>query len=361
MAKEDFKKVEASVKKHEISNLYYIYGQNVAGVEKLTSKIVKALVGDNEEFALTKIEGKNVDFSELYDIMQIAPMMTEYNCILINDYNCEKPREDMRGLSAEDLNKKLIDTLKAVPPQTVVILNVTGFKGETKFDFKSGKTVIKDRNKKLADFVAKNGTVCEFPLLTPNELSRGICAKVSVRGSSISPANARELSEMCLCDTIAIENEINKLCAYANGREITLEMLNMLVSRQNSFTVYNLAKAVVCSERKQAFDMLDELMADKKNRGAVLSAVTSAFLDLYRCLCAVMAGKQSGDVISDFGYTPNIEFRIKNSFKECRKMKIERLRKCIGILRDTAVTLNSTSTDEKIILEEMIVKMLAMK
>jgi len=288
-------------------------------------------------------------------------MMTEYNCILINDYNCEKPREDMRGHSADDLNKKLISTLKEVPPKTVVILNVTGFAIETKYNFNLGKTIIKDKNKKLADFIAKNGTVCEFPVLSSNELSREICAKVSARGSSISPANARELAEMCICDTIAVENEIDKLCAYANGKEITLEIINLFVHRQSNFTVYNLATAVVSSNRKQAFDMLDELMEDKKNRGAVLNAVTSAFLDLYRSACAVRTGRQTGDVVSDFGYTPNIEFRIKKSFGECRKMSIERLRKCIKVLRDTAVTLNSTSTDEKIILQEMIAEMLTMK
>lgn len=42
-------------------------------------------------------------------------------------------------------------------------------------------------------------------------------------------------------------------------------------------------------------------------------------------------------------------------------MSQKKLRGCIQILRDTAVTLNSTGADERVVLEQAITKMLVLK
>ena len=350
------KAVTAALKKGELSNIYYIYGQNVTEVEKLTKRVIKAAVGDNEDFALTRMNGKELDFSELFDTIQMMPMMSDYNCILVNDYNCERPREDMRGQSSEEYNKKLIETLKDIPPMTVVIFNVTGFEVKTKFDRKSSSRVISDKNKKLGDFAAKNGTAVECPVKTPADIAKDIAASVSARGGSISIPNAKEIAERCLSDTLAIRNEIDKLCAYANGREITAEMIDMLVHRQSGVTVFKLADAVAAFRREEAFEALDELMADKNNRGSVLGNITTSFRDMYRAAAARASRRTTGDMKNDFGYV--WAFKVDNAFRDSSRMSIRRLRACLGILRDTSVYLNSTSTDEKTVLEEMVTKML---
>ena len=107
MAYLNIKELEAELKKGSFRRIYYIFGGDKAGVETATRKIVKAAVGGNEEFALTKLDGKRFDISQLEELVGQFNMMSEYNCILINDYNCEKPREDMRGKKAEDINTVL--------------------------------------------------------------------------------------------------------------------------------------------------------------------------------------------------------------------------------------------------------------
>lgn len=346
----DAKTIAAQLKKDELKNFYYLFGADVPAVEKLTRMVIKAAVGDNEEFALNKFNGRKLDFSELYDTMQMMPMMSEYNCILVNDYNCEKPREDMRGQSAEELNKKLMEVLKEIPPQTVVIFNVTGF------EVKSKKGKVTDKNKKLADFADKNGIICESALKTANELSKDIAARVSARGGMISVNNARELAEMCLSDPLTINNEIDKLCAYADGREITLDMLHELVHVQSDMTSFRLADAVSSMNRKAAFEAIDEMNIDSKNRAEVMAVITGAFIDMYRAACARQAGRGVNDVMSDFGY--KWEFKVKNAFRDSSRMSVRRLRACLGILRDTAVQLNSSPLDPRTAIEEAVIRML---
>ena len=355
----DPKTIKAQLRKGELKNLYYIYGKNVPEVEKLTKQIIAAAVGDNEEFALNKLEGRYLDTSELYDMMQMMPMMSEYNCILINDYNCEKPRENMAGFKPEDLNKKLVDVLKNIPQYTVVIINVTGFEISVKTDFKINRNVIKDKNKKLFDLAAKIGEAVECPIKTVAELAKDIAASVSARGGLISLDNARELAEMCQSDTLTIKNEIDKLCVYAGKNEITSEIIHNLVHRHSDATFFKLADAVAVFNKRAAFDALDELMQDRDNRGKVLANITASFIDMYRASCARKCGKQMLDVKADFAYV--WEFKVKNAFRDSSRMSIRRLRECIKILRDTNIFLNSGGGDEKIILEQTVTKMLMTK
>ena len=359
MSQTDPKTIKAQLKKGELKNLYYIFGKNIPEVEKLTKHIIKAAVGDNEEFALNKLDGRYLDTSELYDMIQMMPMMSDHNCILINDYNCERPRENMAGLRAEDLNKKLMEAIKDIPSQTVVIFNVTGFEIAVKSDYKTGKSTIRDKNKKLADYAAKFGELVECPIKNENELAKEIAASVSARGGLISLDNAHELAEMCQSDTLTIKNEIDKLCSYAQKNEITSDIIHNLVHRQSDVTFFKLADAVSSFNKRAAFDALDELMQDKDNRGAVLANITSSFIDMYRAACARKSGKQIPDVKNDFAYV--WEFKVKNAFRDSSRMSIRRLRECIKILRDTNVKLNSGGGDEKIILEQTVTKMLMTK
>ena len=359
MPQTDPKTIKAQLRKGELKNLYYIYGRNIPEVEKLTKLIISAAVGDNEDFALNRLDGRYLDTSELYDMMQMMPMMSEYNCIVVNDYNFEKPRENMAGLKADDLNKKLMEVLKEIPSQTVLIFNVTGFEIGLKTDYKTGKSTVKDKNKKLADYAAKVGESVECPVKTENELAKDIAASVSARGSLISLDNARELAEMCQSDTLTIRSEIDKLCSYAGKNEITADILHNLVHRQSDATFFKLADAVSAFNKRMAFDALDELMQDRENRGAVLANITASFIDMYRAACARKKGKQVADVKADFAYV--WEFKVKNAFRDSSRMSIKRLRECVSILRDANITLNSGGCDEKVVLEQTVTRMLMTK
>ena len=350
MAQADVRTIKAQLKKGELNNIYYLYGLDVSGVEALTRAIIKKAVGDNEEFALTKLDGGSLNITEFRDIAEMMPMMSDYNCILINDYNCSQQREEV--------NKELINVLKNIPDRTVVIFNITGF------DVKDGKAKIdaKNKNKKLIDFAAKNGIVCEQGIKTPAQLAKDIAAKVSARGGAVTIQNAQDLAARCLSDQLMIDNEIDKLCAYAKGREISAEMMDMLTPHQSSITVYNLSSAISSLNKKSAFDALDDLLErfpKSDDRRYLLTVISGVFIDMYRASCARQTGRDQGQVMHDFGY--KWDFIVKNAFRDSYKMSPGRIRRCLCILRDTAQKMNSTAVDEKILLEEAVAEMLTAK
>ena len=168
--------------------------------------------------------------------------------------------------------------------------------------------------------------------------------------------SAEELVRLCMGNTLILRSELEKLCAYADkGGTITTAMVREMTSPQLETTTFNLAKAVVSQRPKAAMEELDKLYAMRTNRTFIVHAIASAFLDLYRAAAALRAGKQVSDMKADFGYT--FDFMVQNAFRDCRRLPPERLRACIRVLRE--LDLNSSSGEERVMLEAAIVKMLA--
>lgn len=342
MPKTDAKKIFSQLKNNEIHNIYYIYGQNIVGVEGLVNAVVKKTTGDYSDFALTKIDGKTLNITDFSDQLEMFPMLSDYNCILIDDYNADEQKDSV--------NKSLAELLKTIPPQTVIIFRITSA------DIKKGKKTVSPKNKKITDIAEKYGILCECAVPSTAELSRYIISSVKKNNCSISPDCAAELAEYCLGDTLSISNEIQKLCSYVGNGEITSDTIKLLVYRQSDTDIYKLANAVCRSDRKAAFEALDELLAQKTERVKILFAISSSFMDMYRAKIALQQGKQLSQTAKDFSY--QWEFVLRNAFRDCSKISLSKLRKCLSILRDTALTLNSSSGNERVIMEETLAKML---
>lgn len=342
MAVTDSKALLAKIKSGNIGGVYYLYGADVVLTEAHTRQLIRKATGGNEDMALTRYEGKSLDMDELASAAEMFPMMSEFNCILISDYNAEKHRDDE--------NKALVAVCEALGEETVLIISNTGF------DVKDGKKTPTPKNKKLIDKIAKSGTVCEFPQRTFNELARWMAALSQKKGSPMDRYAADELISRCMGNTVQLMSELDKLCSFANGQPITREMVETLVAPSVETTVFNLTKAVVALRPQAALAELDRLYAMRTSRTFIVHAIASGFLDLYRASLAWRSGKTEQEMQKDFGY--RFDFVVRNAFRDCRKIQPERLRDCMTVLRDLELKLNSSAADERILLEAAIVEML---
>ena len=336
------------LKSKDYSSLYYFYGKDIMSVELYAKTLIKKLVSDDDAvYNLHKFNGKDIDLSEFAETVEALPMFAPYVCICVNDLNAE-------NLSTDDLNF-MLKILKDVPETTVIIFY------NTAIDICDGKKNPTPKNKKVVDCIAKTGDVCEFAIKTPLELSKQIVASIEKRGSSISSSNAAYIAELCLSDSMLITGEIEKLTSYAQGREITKEDIDSLVSKQVNSSAFDLSKAVVSFNKKKALLLLDELFYQRAEPIAVLAAISMSFMDLYRASLAVVRGIHPSDVVTDFSYKSNRKFAVDYAFRDCRKINIKHLRKCIKILADTDSALKSSKTDGRILLEKAIVQMVSEK
>ena len=333
-----------SIRHGEISSLYYLYGQDIATIELYTKKLVNKLVEkEDQTYNLHNLNGKSLNFSELSDMCEALPMFSARVCITINDLDADE-------FGDNDFNY-FCDILSNIPQTTTLIIYITGVSIFNK------KNIIKTKNKKLLTLISKAGYVCDFAYKKPFELVKYINERVTKNGSTISKASAEYLATQCLCNLLLINNEIDKLCDYSNGQEITNNTINLLVSKQLDSNAFALAKAVAHFDAKNAMILLDELYAQQIDNIPILSAISMSFIDLYRARLAINDGVSQTDVAKDFNYKSR-EFVVKNAFRDCNSISADRLRKCIGILSDTDIALKSSRTSSRLLIEQAINSML---
>jgi len=336
---------EKEVKSAVLKNIYYIYGKDSGRVSALSELVRKKYLGTNYTSSdYSRFEGKDLSMSEFSDTAEVYPMFSAYNFIEINDFNAD-------DFNADEL-KLFNGVIENIPSQTVILVSITGF------DVKAGKKAPGAKNKKVIDACAKYGSVTEADLRKPAEMSGYITELAASYGASVSRENAEKLAGICLGDTLRVDNEIHKLASYADGGEITGVMIDEMVAAGIDTTAFVLASAVTSSDSVRALRILDDLFSARTEAVMIISALSSAFMDLYRAAAAIASGISDAEVAADFGYRGR-EFVVRNSFRDARKTNIAHLRKCLRILEDSDLECKSTRLDQKIIIEKAIVQMLA--
>jgi DNA polymerase-3 subunit delta len=278
-------------------------------------------------------------------------MFSDYVCVLVRDLIASARENGVETLDDNSL-KMLLKTISDLPDGTVLIFyNPTA-------DITDGKKKITAKNGKIIDAVAKAGVVCEFKYKGVSELASDIVKKVKGSGSSISKQAAERLAAVCGCDTMLVGNEIAKLLSYADGREITPEMIDAVTPAKLESTAFDLARAVASRDGGKAVRLLVELTEQHAEPISVIYAVTMNMVDLYRARAAMSGGKTANDVIEDFGYYAKIKFRVTNAFRDAKTFSLPHLRECMRTLAKADADMKSLKADPQVILEQAIVKCL---
>lgn len=337
----------ASIRAGDIKNVYYFYGKDTAAIQSYTSRLVEKLAGKGgDSLNLHRLSGAKLSMSELWDCCNMLPCFADRVVVTVNDLNC-----DAGGFSKNDFDY-ILDMVADLPETTTLIFYATGV------DLYKNKKYLSDRNEKLNKLCQKIGNSCEFSFKTPEELAKIIGGRLQKNGCSISKKNAVYLAQKCLCETESINSEIAKLSAYAEGREITEDDIDMLCARRLDADTFKLAGFIVRKNADAAFSLLGELYDMQQPTISIIAAMTAGFSDIYRAKAAVSARKGTADIVSDFSYPKNRAFAVERAAGECRYVSEDRIRNCIKALAEADIKVKMSPVDDRIILERCITLML---
>lgn len=337
--------LKAVIRSGQFKNAYCFYGKDIVSVEKYKNALVSKAVNTDDVYNLHVFDGKNFDYEEFYEACEALPVFADYVCCVVSDLIAFKDNKDM-----------LADVLKYLPdiPETTIVIFIY-----TSIDINEGKKYPSPKYKKLVDAVSKIGDVCVFELKTAEELAKGITAKVTKSGGSISKDAAIYLAKLCGCDSMITANETDKLIAYKNGGEITRADIDLVSPRQLESTAYNLANAIARHDKYNSIKLMNDLIIEKEDPIKIIYAISGNMLDLYRVKLGIGSRKSTGEIISDFEYKKNMDFRVNNAYNNARFFSASHLKKCLKILTETDYKLKSSKTDSIVLLQEAIIEMLS--
>ncbi len=326
------------IKNFDLNNLYFFYGEEHMLMERAVSAIIKKAIGSEpSDFNLQKFDSPKTPVEDIVTAVDALPLFSERKCVVVNNLNVET-------MSADQF-EKLKTLISGEYDYCVLIFYLSSLEINPK---KQAKW------RSFSSLCEKHGTVVEFAPKERAELIRILCGRAKRRGCILEPANAARLTDLSSSSLLTLCSEVDKLCDYSGGGEITVQMIEQSVSPSIEASSFDLAKAVIKKNYGRAYSILNDLFYQKIKPELILGALSSSFIDLYRACAALSEGKSESDIASDFSYPKSRTFAIKNSLRDTRGIPVSQIRGYIRAISEADINIKSSPTDNKVILEQLI-------
>ncbi len=333
------------IRSSKIESCYFLYGKEHFNIDKAVSAlIVKVTGGKEENFALDRFDDK-ASVSDINNAVSAVTLFSSNKCVIVRDF--------VLNQRADAEIELLIETVKQAAVESVLIFYYT----EVSPDLRNAKV------KRVMDAFAKQGVVTSFApkdAVTQRRQIQDLCKK---SGVSIDAASADALVARFGDDGFHLRNEAEKMIAFALGRSsenpvITAEDVDMMCANTVENTVFDLTNAILGGNHHRVFGLLERLFEQRIEGLSITGALTLSFTDLYRARTALDAGVSAKQVATDFSYPSKREFVVARSFARAERYSARQLRQCFEILIETTGLLMSSKTEERLLIERMIGRML---
>lgn len=338
----DTKQLKAQLKEEKFERSYLIYGEEDY-LKHYYSELIasKCVTSGMEGFNLKRFDySQGSTFEEVRAASETLPAFGGYACVVAKDYPLD-------SIYASD--KSAFESfLKGLPDSTVIIFLQDTVSVDAKRSAKY-KSII-------AQFQKYGAEIC-FDRLDVTSLTKIIMSGAAKRGCNIDRETAAYLIETSGNDLTILQNETDKLCNFKNGDQITKTDIDEVCVKSLEASVFDLSRAVTKNDGKKAFSVLHKLFAEKEKPELILGTMIMAFVDMYRAKVAVSSGEKANFAASCYNYRGR-EFRLRNASYDSRNISIKTLRKNLDSLNEADRKLKIRVTDEKIILEKLLVELL---
>ena len=203
-----YQKLKSDLSAGNIGQVYIFYGEESYLREYYLGEIKKKLVPAGfEEFNYHRLSGKTLTMQELNEAVEAMPMMAERTLVVVTDCDLFKLPEDQRTA--------LIALLNDFPPYCCLVFVYD------LIEYKPSKTY-----KKLYEALDKNAQSVKFEAQERSDLINWIARRFRALGKGIDAQTAEHLIFTCGALMTGLVPEIEKIGAYAKGKNITIDDIN---------------------------------------------------------------------------------------------------------------------------------------
>ncbi|WBY63473.1 DNA polymerase III subunit delta [Thermocaproicibacter melissae] len=333
--------LKKQIEKNNFAKLYFLYGEEKYMVEHYAQRLIaKASAEGLRDFNFQKFDGCEADMDSIAAAVEAMPVMAERKCVAVSDL-------DVGALRSTDA-KKLEEILSDLPDTCVLVIYLLSFN----FDEKRDKTW-----KKFLTTANKIGVTVPFRRLSQAQIEKFICACAEKRGCTITRQNAARMLSLCGTDLQTALNELEKLCAYTGSGEITAQTVDSMTVRNLEARVFDLSKAILAGASDRAYTILGQLFQQNEEPVSILAVLSGAYLDIYRVKASLQSGFSAQEPAKYFDYARK-EFRLNNAAYEAKRFSTPMIRQSLDALLEADVALKSSRGDRRLVLEELLAKLI---
>lgn len=331
---------KSRIKSGGLAPVYIIFGDDGYLKKMYVEKLTEMTADKDDIFNYCRF-GADCDLQEVYDFLWQLPVMADKKCVILCDY-------DFEHCSKTDFDKLLSLTSEGCDTALLIIW----------FDSLPIDAKKSAKFKKLVSAAEKcGGAAVSLNHRRAPELIKMLTDGAAKRGCKMESAAARYLIEIAGEDINTLVNELEKLCCYLPNGEITKTEVDYVCTKTPEASVYNLSKHIFARQSGEALKTLDELFFMRFEPMMILYTVSSPYVDMYRLYALKKGGADNGELSELYGYKGR-EFLIDRAAQNLRLFDFKKLTLCFEALLDADRRLKSYGADERIILEQLIIRLI---
>jgi len=345
--------IRRQIKESALARLYVVCGGEGYLKQHYAVQLCEAAVEDAfRDFNFHRFEGKDLDLDALAQATEAVPLMVHHpnepagssgtpggrTCVLVRDFPLEAANGD----------KDFIAFLQELPGHVVLV-----FWMDT-IDFHPKKY------KALAEAVNSVGHIAQFNAPDETQTLRIIAAGAKNRGCAIDRPTAEYFVENVGGDLNLLQNELDKLCAYAGGGSLARAQIDAVCVKSVDARSFDMVKAVAAGNGTLALRLLDELFRQKVAPQMLLGSLIANYVDIYRAFTALNAGKSAEAPAGLFDYKGKA-FRLQNAGRMARGMKLSQVKRCLALLAQADRRLKNTGMDDRLVMEQCVIGLLGVR
>lgn len=283
-----------------------------------------------DDMNLVTLDANAVEETEIIQQAETFPFLADKRLIFVENLP-EAARSSAKGKGkgdegeeeeeAKGSESKLIDFLEKIPETSVVVFI------QPKPDKRKSlyKKIVTLSSRAQGDKKGVVAEIREFKPLKDATLVKWIQAQAQTYGARMGASCADHLANHCGSDLWRLDQEIHKLVAFANGKPITAEMVEELVTPSLEANIFRLTDSLGAKDQKGAIANLHQSLA----AGESLSMVFYMIVRQFRLLLMVSAAAQNERTANPIALAATLKlhpFVAKNTLSQAKRFKLPELK-----------------------------------
>jgi len=327
-----FEKLKQNLSEGKPGQLYMFHGEETYLRDHYLSRLREAvLTGGLGEFNRHDLSTREMSPHALEEAVDCLPMMAERTLIQITDFDLFKSGD----------KEEYVRILSNLPDYCclVFVYDVLEYKP--------------DSRTKLAAVLKEHGTVVNFTRQEASELRSWIRRHFRALGKDIDSRLCGEMIELCGDLMQNLQQEIEKIAAYAKGGQITRADIEAVATPQLSAVVFRIADAIGERSYDEAAATLGELYRMQRTPYEIMGAFGQQMRKLYSARLALQQGKGADYVSSLWGMSYPAT-RLMNS---ARRFSLPWCRQAVIRCAQTDLAMKSTGQDAKELMTTLLLEL----
>lgn len=328
------------IKSGKMSNCYIFCGIDEELIKENINNLIHTIINKEfEDLNLVKFDGNTLEnFDKVINACETLPFMSEKKVVEIYRANF---LSNNCGKEVYNDFKKYIDN---IPSTCILILY---------YVFKDKRDNISASKNKSIFALDKKCTIVKAEKLKGYELEKAVKQIFDSKNKKIGNVELRLFSSSVPSDMGIVENEVEKLCCYTMGRDITKQDIYDLYPKNNDDDIFDLVDLIGDKKIKQAIDTLNELIFKGSTSFEILYMIERQFKLIYNVKNLLNAKKTSFDISKEIRLP---EFICKKIIGQSKKFTFNQLKNSLYACLETERILKSSSSHKKTEMEMLLVK-----